>query len=397
MLKELFKKEEKKVEYIELIYDLIFVYIIGRNNSLIHHTKDGFIPADMFLTYLLTTLIVLQVWYYTTVFINRYGTNGAAEYVMLFINMYLLYYMADSTTASWRDQYNRYNIAWAMILLNIAVQYFLKLRKCPGSHSLLRQHILFNIVLLASEAAVVLLSIPLYHATGLPLSPIAMVAGVLITLTLGSRYSKRIPVDFGHLSERVMLYVVFTFGEMIIGIAGYFSGEFTLRNVYFSLMGFLIVAGLFLIYGYYYDHVIDREQCTNGVGYMMIHILLITMLNNITAALEFMREPEVDEVRKNAFLVISFVLYFTFLFLTLCFAKSYHKPSRRFLLIAGGLTVLFAVMMAAFYRDSIVSISVTVCYIYAMLALNIISGIRASHHHKLHDSTDDKESLYECQ
>ncbi len=28
-------QDEKKVEYIELIYDLIFVYLIGRNNSLL--------------------------------------------------------------------------------------------------------------------------------------------------------------------------------------------------------------------------------------------------------------------------------------------------------------------------------------------------------------------------
>ena len=28
-------QDEKKVEYIELIYDLIFVYLIGRTNSLL--------------------------------------------------------------------------------------------------------------------------------------------------------------------------------------------------------------------------------------------------------------------------------------------------------------------------------------------------------------------------
>lgn len=38
------QKEEKKVEYLELIYDLIFVYIIGRNNSLLHAAEGGFIP-----------------------------------------------------------------------------------------------------------------------------------------------------------------------------------------------------------------------------------------------------------------------------------------------------------------------------------------------------------------
>lgn len=376
MLKGLFKHEEKKVEYIELIYDLIFVYIIGRNNSLLHNIEDGFIPPMTYLTYFLTTLIVLQVWYFTTLFINRYGTNGVAEHICLFINMYLLYYMADGTNAAWQDQYAQYNIAWALILVNLSVQYFLKLRQCPGKEPLLRRHILFNIGLLLGEAAIVLASIPVFYRTGLALSPVAMGAGIVAVLTFGGRINRSVPVDFGHLSERVMLYVVFTFGEMIIGIAGYFGGGVNFRNIYFSLMGFLIVAGLFLIYGYYYDHIIDRERSTHGTAYMMIHILLIAMLNNITAALEFMREPEVDEVKKNAFLVVSFVLYFAFLFMTLSYAKPYHKPSPLFLGVAGGLTAAFAILMAAFYRDSIVSIAVTVVYIYSMFVSNVIFARR---------------------
>ena len=37
------KSDEKKVEYIELIYDLIFVYVIGRNNLLLHDFAGGFV------------------------------------------------------------------------------------------------------------------------------------------------------------------------------------------------------------------------------------------------------------------------------------------------------------------------------------------------------------------
>ena len=32
MIREILQPKEKKVEYIELIYDLIFVYIIGRKS-----------------------------------------------------------------------------------------------------------------------------------------------------------------------------------------------------------------------------------------------------------------------------------------------------------------------------------------------------------------------------
>ena len=41
--------KEKKVEYLELIYDLIFVYIVGRNNSLLQHIEGGFVSGGVFL------------------------------------------------------------------------------------------------------------------------------------------------------------------------------------------------------------------------------------------------------------------------------------------------------------------------------------------------------------
>ena len=51
--------EEKKVEYLELIYDLIFVYLIGRNNGILHHVEDGFITLEAFLAYILCTQYIL--------------------------------------------------------------------------------------------------------------------------------------------------------------------------------------------------------------------------------------------------------------------------------------------------------------------------------------------------
>ena len=42
------KTASKKVEYLELIYDLIFVYIIGRNSSLLQNVQGGFVPLRTF-------------------------------------------------------------------------------------------------------------------------------------------------------------------------------------------------------------------------------------------------------------------------------------------------------------------------------------------------------------
>ena len=307
-------EEEKKVEYIELIYDLIFVYLIGRNNSLLSHVQYGFISGRVFLTYVLATLAVIQIWNFTTFYINRYGKNGLREHVFLFVNMYLLYYMADGTRVYWQAHFYRYNIAWALILFNIGLQYFLEYRNnrlMPWNAVQARRMAL----IIWSEALLVLAVIIGWHFGGLILAPVPIAFGIIVT-NLSGRVNRLNPVDFPHLSERAMLYVVFTFGEMIIAIAAYFEGNVSLNSIYFSTMAFLIVAGLFLSYGTVYDHILDREVETAGTGYMLIHVFLIFALNNITTALEFMREPSISLLPKTLFITGSILLSVLFLFMT---------------------------------------------------------------------------------
>ena len=70
------KNEEKKVEYIELVYYLIFVYIIGRNNLILHNTEGGFVSVTTFLAYVLSTLAIIQIWNFSTFYINMFGKNS---------------------------------------------------------------------------------------------------------------------------------------------------------------------------------------------------------------------------------------------------------------------------------------------------------------------------------
>jgi len=372
-------KEEKKVEYIELIYDLIFVYLIGRNNSLLHAIQDGFIQPGAFLTYILCTLIILHVWYFSTLFINRYGSNGPAEHVCIFINMYLLYYLGDGIRSSWEEAYARFNGAWALILVNLAVQYYLKYRAAAKEAPWESAHIKSQIILILIQAAIVGVSIPLFPVIGFPLSPLALVFGIVasaVTRDVGNL----VAVDFAHLTERVMLFVVFTFGEMIICVSGYFEGGFGFDTVYFSLTAFLIVVGLFLSYEYLYDHIIDREASASGNRYMILHIFLIAAMNNITTALEFMREPTVRAVPKTVFLVVSFLIYFLFLFLLERYAPVRVKGSRKFFGQLAGLGAAFAVLMALCYRNSYLSIALTAVFVYALYLVLVRRGKKIKAH-----------------
>lgn len=357
------EREEKKVEYIELIYDLIFVYIIGRNNHLLHVMKDGFIDPNSFLTYVLTALIMLQIWYYTTLFVNRHGQNDKLMHIGIFVNMYLLYFMARGIRADWHEEFYTFNGAWLLILLNIAVQYYVQLKKTEAAKPWESAQIKNNILSILVQTVILVVSFPIFYLTGIPVSPLAMVFGIVMAIA-GRGANQLMPVDFGHLTERVMLYVVFTFGEMIIGITDYFEGGFNASVVYYSFCAFSIVAGLFMSYGFLYDYLIDRESGTDATGYMMLHVFLILSLNHITAALEFMREEEVSTLPKNIFLLSSFALFYIVCFLLMVYNKQEYKPDRK-------QWELFLVSMAAFvlvmlliYHNPMVSIAVTVVYIW---------------------------------
>ena len=365
MVKELFEKKEKKVEYIELIYDLIFVYIIGRNNLLLHHFTDGFVTPAFFLAYVMSTLAVIQIWNYTTYYINIYGRHSVRDHVFLFINMFLLYFIGEGTRADWQAFNTQYHVAWALILVNIGLQYMLELRNHREDKQRKKQIVRMACILFG-EAAVVLLSLPVYRLTGMPwVSLAAVLLGMASVMLFGQRSSGD-AVDFPHLSERAMLYVVFTFGEMIIAIASYFEGAFSLRNTYFALMAFLIVVGLFLSYGMFYDHIIDREKRTNGLGYMLLHIFIVFAMNNITSGLEFMREEEVHLLPKVLFLIGSFLLLFVFLFaLGNRYAKAKCRRYYRFCLKAAAIGVLFAALMLLLRANMMLNIALTVVFVFA--------------------------------
>ena len=365
-MSELFKKDEKKVEYLELIYDLIFVFIIGKNNSLLHHTEGGRVQPGMFLAYILCTLAVIQIWNFSAYYINMFGKNGLREHIFLFSNMFMLYFIAEGTSADWEAYHTQYHIAWALILLNIALQYVIELRHAEGGQRAMIRNVL---IILLIEAALVLGMIPLYRLTGTELSYLPIIVGIVSTF-IAPGASLPVAVNFEHLTERAMLYVVFTFGEMVIAVGGYFDGELSVRRVYFCIMAFLIVVGLFLSYGTVYDHIIDRGREDNGLLYMLFHVFLIFGLNTLTTSLEFMQEDLIELMPKMLSLIGSFLMFYVFLMaLVFRYSKTGCRPGAGFYAGLLALAASFAALMLVFRDQMLVNIALSAAYVFIIYAV----------------------------
>ena len=168
---------------------------------------------------------------------------------------------------------------------------------------------------------------------------------------------------------------------MIIVVSSYFvgRGEFDLNVIYFSLMCFLIVAGLFVSYEIIYDHLLDREMENNGVLYMIIHIFLILAMNNITSSLEFMRDEAVRLWPKTLFLLGSFLLFFICLSALLRFAKPGFRLSRRILLPIAGTTAAFIVLMLLLRENMALNIALSVVYVFSIFVQILQYSRRTGH------------------
>lgn len=363
---KLLGKGEKKVEYIELIYDLIFVYMVGKNNALIHNFENGFVNPGAFFGYAVCTLAIIQIWTFSTSYINMFGRNSARDHIFMFINMYLMYFIGQGTRMDWQAYQTQYHIAWGLILLNIGVQYFIEYKN--HKDNAWNQKLIKRMGLtLFIEAAIVFVAAIPNQTLGAVLSCAAVICGLVLT-GLSRKKSPGGQIDFNHLTERAMLFVVLTFGEMIIAVASYFAGDgkFEMNDFYFSLMAFLIVVGLFLSYGLVYDRLIDRNGNYDGVKYMAVHIFIIFFMNNITASLEFMREEEVAVLPKMLFLIASVIGYFVFLFSLKGYIKSCDKPSKSSIITMCAVTVVFAAAMILLREMMYVNILLTVLYVFGM-------------------------------
>ena len=168
-----------------------------------------------------------------------------------------------------------------------------------------------------------------------------------------------------------MLYVVFTFGEMIIAIAAYFRGDgrFHGGTIYVSLMTFLVVVGLFLSYEVIYDHLIDREGDHAGMRYMLIHIFIIFAMNCITVSFEIMEEERIAAAPKIMMITISMAAYFLSLFLLRGHFRPHCAPDRPFLMRMGLLTVGFVIAMIILRNNMYANLLVSVLYVFGVALL----------------------------
>ena len=324
--------KHKRVEFSELFYDLILVFAISKTTALIHHLHNGILTWNSLFDFFMSLLVLVNSWMIQTVYTNRYGKNSLFNMVIMFINMGLLLVISNMIGHDWQLYFHSFCWAVGTLTLTLFFQYLVEYYR-KSTDTVDRKSIRGFLWMTG------LRTFGVYLAALLPinLGIYVFVLSILLTFIMPiymTRKSKHFQVNLPHLIERISLLVIITFGEMIMGLANFFTIE---NFSIYSLLYFMIMLSLFLFYFGQFDHAIDEASDQNGIFLIYSHYPIFIGLIMMTVSMNFFLQPEANHLFVTSFFYIGLGLFQAAVLANGPYNKHYLRFSKRFYFIQGAL------------------------------------------------------------
>ena len=310
--------KQKKVELIELFYDLIYVYAISRLQLLIDGgtgQAEGFVPS--FTRYLVFCLIILQGWLYLTNYVNRYGKWRLYDYFLIPINMIAVLYMSNTISANWLNMTFAFNISMIVMLSCVALLYFIQIKTKQPQLSAAKNSLKILAVLCFLYIVSTIVSLFWSSEIAVYIDLLAILAGAFLPFIIKGKFDKKI-INFPHLMERFELLTIVSFGDAIVTITGFFDvSKFTLL----PSAVFILVLSLFSCYVMQIHMLIDHNKEHRALRLMFTHYFIVIAINMLTISFKFLIVNNSDHLFIALHTFAALIMFFVSIYLN----SKYHK------------------------------------------------------------------------
>ena len=353
--------KHKRVEFSELFYDLVFVFAISKATALIHPLHSGVVAWDSLLDFFISVMVIINSWMIQTIYTNRYGTNSLFNMEIMFINMGLMLFMSNMIGYNWQQWF--YYTCWAVgtLTLTLFFQYLVEFfRKSTDNTD--RESIKGFLWLtgLGSLGVYLAALFPIYVGVYIFIASILLTFIVPIFLITKDEHFQ---VNLPHLIERVSLLVIITFGEMVVGLASFFTVE---NFSIYSVLNFVIMLSLFLFYFGEFDHAIDEGSSQKGLFVIYSHYPIFIGLMLMTVSMGYLLNPEANLLVAISFFYIGIGLFQAAVLANGPYNKNYLRYPRSYYCAQATLYLAALILSLLFASNPI-----TVLSIATILALAI--------------------------
>ena len=353
--------QHKRVEFSELFYDLVFVFAISKATALIHPLHSGVVAWDSLLDFFISVMVIINSWMIQTIYTNRYGTNSLFNMVIMFINMGLMLFISNMIGYNWQQWF--YYTCWAVgtLTLTLFFQYLVEFfRKSTDNAD--RESIKGFLWLTGLQSLGVYLAalFPIYVGVYIFIASILLTFIVPIFLITKDEHFQ---VNLPHLIERVSLLVIITFGEMVIGLASFFTVE---NFSIYSVLNFVIMLSLFLFYFGEFDHAIDEGSNQKGLFIIYSHYPIFIGLMLMTVSMGFLLNPEANLLVAISFFYIGIGLFQAAVLANGPYNKNYLRYPRSYYCAQATLYLAALILSLLFASNPITVLSIATIFVLAL-------------------------------
>ena len=353
--------KHKRVEFSELFYDLVFVFAISKATALIHPLHSGVVAWDSLLDFFISVMVIINSWMIQTIYTNRYGTNSLFNMVIMFINMGLMLFMSNMIGYNWQQWF--YYTCWAVgtLTLTLFFQYLVEFfRKSTDNTD--RESIKGFLWLtgLGSLGVYLAALFPIYVGVYIFIASILLTFIVPIFLITKDEHFQ---VNLPHLIERVSLLVIITFGEMVVGLASFFTVE---NFSIYSVLNFVIMLSLFLFYFGEFDHAIDEGSSQKGLFVIYSHYPIFIGLMLMTVSMGYLLNPEANLLVAISFFYIGIGLFQAAVLANGPYNKNYLRYPRSYYCAQATLYLATLILSLLFASNPITVLSIATIFTLAI-------------------------------
>ncbi|MEW5872840.1 MAG: low temperature requirement protein A [Chloroflexota bacterium] len=234
--------EERKVTWLELFYDLVYVAVLIQLGNVLSEQ----ISLEGFGRFVILFLPLWWAWTGMTFYMNRFVVNDLPHRLLIYLQITAIAVLGISLEGAFTGLTQQFSLAYAAIRLVQVLLYVRTWKHEPATRPLTQRYVTGYLVGIALWVVAGFLPMP--YAAGLWLLALAIEIGNAFLPGTRALVSL-LPPDAEHMRERYGIFIIIVLGESFIKTITNASGTaISLEILVFSLLAIFVVFGLWWLY-----------------------------------------------------------------------------------------------------------------------------------------------------
>jgi low temperature requirement protein LtrA len=294
----------KRANWLELLYDLIFVYAISKATHILAHAHNGHIGTEQYAIFILVMVPIWWAWTGHTLFATRFDTEDTGQKILTLSQMLVLVFWTSFINADFDPNYHGYLLFYVLIRVLLIMMYWRVARINPASILISKRLSMgFSMGLMVSLSSLWFDS---------PTRYFVMYAGIaieILTPLLSRNILKTVSVKSHHLPERYGLLTIILLGESVIIMATKLNEvSWTIVVVGSAVLGFFILSAIWWFYFNRMEKNVVGQKMQTGQHIIYGHLFVYSGLSAIAVFIGYSIKNELTLLSHGMLFVTGFAV-----------------------------------------------------------------------------------------